>query len=696
MSTSMTTQEIIRLDAWRSVFEKTNRILSEQKVTVQIVAEENLPRGMDDVAGWTDGLDVHLNAKKVKEMLRQNDPLAAVLRLKGLNYHELCHVLYTPRMSDDIVRRIIKKARTTGDHKWWYSFNALEDQRIETWFTATYGSSRRYFEAVILEWIIRNGNAEAAILVYGRKYLSPRIRVQAGRVFKKKYGRDLYEEFKAVIDEYITLVLPTESMRAIQCIQKFYELLGDMQRMASAGLPPLVINDNGMQDGGHAPSRDDCGVPRAGRIIVKQARRARDKAEDMVEDAIDADDDEEARREAEANDGQNGQQGDDEAGDQDQTPQQGGKDTEQGTEAGAKEQGTNAGQAAGTDGDESPSSGAQVGQEADADGDGDSDGSGTDADAAGGGDGAGLGDAEVNPQRDDDRTLEDEIRDMVNDAYDDMDAVREDDWVQDDVDNLLDAVRAHEHNGRMEAQGAEARNNVVPPSESARLAVRRVTNILTRIRQEAEPETLKRQAHGRVDIRRALTRQSHETDMFKQWDSGSEEETGMEAVVLVDCSISMRDSMSDASAAMWALKRAFDKLDIRTTVLLYNTDHLVLFQPSDKANPAGVPNVSSNGGTNPTSALYQAQHILSKSHQPNKVLITVTDGQWQSDEKEIFKILKSMHRIGVTSMLLGLDRARERYGKHSHIEAHDLSSINELPKAALKLVGGIMRAATRV
>jgi hypothetical protein len=698
---TITTQDEIRLDAWRGVFEKTNRILSEQKVTVQIVPSDRLPQGMADVAGWTDGLDIHLNGEEIRKMLRQNDSLSAVLRLKGLNYHELCHVLFTPRMTDDFVRRVVEKATQSGDRKWWYAFNALEDQRIETWFTATYGSSRRYFEAVILEWIIKNGNAEAAILVYGRKYLSPRIRVQAGRVFRKKYGSvpingvpmDLYEEFKTVIDEYITLVLPTDAVRAFECVRRFHELLVIMQTAHAAQLPPLVINDNGMHDHGKAaPGRGDDCVPRQGRIMVKQARKARDKAEDMADEAMDADAEEEERREREGREAKpekgsgdkadDGQQGDGDAGDQDQQPQDGGQDSSTGQGDGDADQGQSA-------------AGDSQGQEADAEGDGESDGDGrsfAQGDTDGGGQGAGLGDAEVNPQNgDDDRTLQDEMKDLVEDAYDDMDEVREDEWVQEDVGNILDAVRAIEHNGRMEAQGAEARRNVQTPSESAKLAARRVQNILTRIRQEAEPETLKRQVHGRVDIRRALTRQAHEVDMFKQWDSGSEEETGMEAVVLVDCSISMGD-MTDASEAMWALKRAFDKLDIRTTVLLYNTDHLVLFQPSDRANPAGVPKVNANGGTDPTSALQQARRILTKSQQPNKVLITVTDGQWQSNDHEVRKIMKAIHRGGATSMLLGLDNARERYGKHHHVEAHDMRTIHDLPRAALKLVGGIMRA----
>lgn len=645
------TRDDIRLDAWSRVFEKTNRILSEQKVTVRI--RDDIPFGMEEVAGWTDGLDINLNAPMVRRMVTGNDPVAAVLRLKGLNYHELCHVLFTPRMTDDLVRTIMEKQKRTGDKKWWYSFNALEDQRIETWFTATYGASRRYFEAMILEWLIKDGTAESAILLYGRKYLTPAIRVQAGRVFTKKYGRDLYEEFKSVIDEYITLVLPTDGIRAKACIERFKELLDEMMSKAQAGLPQMPVNDNGMHDGN--PQRGDEGCARVGRVLVKNAREARDRAEAMVDDAIDADQEEQERRE----NGDHGQGSEDQASE----VQDAG---DKGLDANAEGEGEG-----------------QAGQDSSGSGQGES----ATPNGSGVGKGAGSEDAEISLD-----ASVDEWRELMNEAYDAMDDVRADEQVQNDIDNVLDAVRANENNGRMAAQGKEARTNSVPASEGARLAVRRISNILTRIRQEAEPETLKRQVHGRVDVRRALTRQAHEVDIFKQWDSGSEEETGIEAVVLVDTSISMAQVMSETAESMWALKRAFDKLDIRTTVMLYNYHHEILFQPSDKAHPAEVPAIRADGGTNPMSGLDQALRILSKSQEPNKVLITVTDGQWQCNDTEVRKLMKPMQRAGVVSMLLGLENAVAQNGAHHHTEAHDMTTIRDLPKAALKLVGGIMRS----
>lgn len=650
------TQESIRLDAWRSVFQRANRILSEQKVNVSIVDEPGNV-GMAEVPAWSDGLDIFLSGPKVKEMLKGNDALRAVLRLKGLNYHELCHVLYTPRMSDEITRRIVKKVEETGDQTWWYAFNALEDQRIETWFTATYGPSKRYFEATVLEWIIKNGTSESAVLIYGRKYLTPKIRVQSGRVFVKRYGQALYDEFKTVIDDYVTLVLPTESIKAFGRIADFVELLKRMQSMHGAPLPVLVIADNG---GNQCPQHGQEGVARNGRVYVQPAKQAARKAEAAVEDAIDADIAEELAR-AE-------------------------QDAEQQAEGQADGGGGSAQQSGTGQGSGSASSGATGGDI----------GSGAADGPPGGGAGSsGTTDDHVAKASEGD-DLQREFEQMVDQAHDDMDDVEHDDWVQQDVDRVLDAVNAAEDNGRMNAQGRAVGGATFPPNDKANMAVRKVHDILSRIRQEAEPETLWRQTHGRLDGRRWVQRQPHEIDVFKTWDHGNEEETGVEAVVLCDVSGSMSGILEQAATAIWALKRAFQKLDIRTTVLMFDTDHSVLYQPGEKAVAGGIPRLRPGGGTDPTSAMRQAERILMKSQAPNKVLITVTDGSWMGDENARRLLLRRMHAVGVVTMLLGLGNAHSHYGKHHHLEGHDISNIAELPKVALKLVARIMRNAIYV
>ena len=236
----------VRLDAWRSVFEKADRILCGKAINVKIVAKETIPSSMTDIPGWSDGETIHFNGPKVIDMLNTKDALAAVLRLKGLNYHELSHVLFTPRQSEELPRRVIERAKYDNDPTWWYAMNALQDQRIETWFTASYRPSRRYYEATVLQWILTDGNAEAGVLLHGRKYLSPKIRVRAEKVFRKKYPGDLYDRFCAVIDQYLTVVLPKDSVRALSLVGKYRTLL--QERWIVLGRPAIRLEVESLGD----------------------------------------------------------------------------------------------------------------------------------------------------------------------------------------------------------------------------------------------------------------------------------------------------------------------------------------------------------------------------------------------------------------------------------------------------------------
>lgn len=640
----------VRLDAWRSVFEKTNRIISGRPVTVQIVGANDIPNNLTNVPGWSDGEAVHFNGPMLRTMLSSNDPVSTVLRLKGLNYHELSHVLYTPRASDELPKRVIEKAKADGDYTWWYALNALEDQRIETWFAASYGASRRYFEAAVLQWLISDGKAEAAALMYGRKYLSTRLRAQAGVVFVKKHGKPMYDEFKVIIDAYLGVELPAQTIKALQLVSQYRDLLNKIQQ-SGANLPPMVVQDNGAACAGLHPDKRAGDVIRKGRTTVAANREAREAAQREIERAAAAD----KAFEAEAE------------GDSASTAGDPGTDPGDGNEAGM-----------------------------DADG-GDLQGNGAGAGTGGqqpGGQGAGDEAVEHEVLTPAEATLEDAIREMVDQAYDGLEDIKGDDKIRDDVNAVLDAVKATAQDGRIDALGKVASHQGTFAADAEHnMAVRKIVQFLTRIKIDNEPQINRRMVNGRLNLRRILTRRPNEVDIFDQWDEGSEDATGIEAVILVDVSGSMSGRMRDANGSVWALKRAFDKLEIKGTVMIFDTDHKVLYRATEKASGSMIPQVNSGGGTNPTSALAEAHKVLLKSNEPNKVLITVTDGQWNVNESENLRLMRSLTAMGATTMLLGLDDAVQSYGAHNHQISHDLDTVRELPKAALKVVTQIMRMA---
>lgn len=663
----------VRLDAWRSVFEKTNRILSGKALQVRIVGKDEVDgMGLGKVPGWSDGETINFNGPIVLDMLNQNDALAAVLRLKGLNYHELSHVLYTPRQSEELPKKVIERANADGDPSWWWAMNALEDQRIETWFTAAYGPSRRYFEATVLQWLLKDGNAEAATLLHGRKYLTPSLRVKAEKVFVEKYSADLMQRFQSVIDEYLTVVLPKDTLRAFTLISKYRDLCKEMQSQSGAPLPKLVIEDNGVHDG--TPGKHTQTVARSGRVTGKDAQDAASRAKQVV--AKSKIDDAKARKDL---------------ADQQQQGQDGGQDGQDTKGGGGSGQ-----QPSGAPGSTPAQGGGQQGGGSGGDGGGDSSQQGGQQQGGGvGGGGAGTdtGTHEVLPGGSGD-PLKDAIKDMIGEAQDNLDDVAADAELQDDVSRVLSAVKATINNGKQDAAGEIAhKGGTVNPSQETLVAQRRVRQVIQRIRTEVEPQILRRQDAGRIDVRRVLSRRPNENDIFTSYDEGMEDETGMEAVILCDISGSMGGVMTEASTALWTLKRAFDALDIRCTVLAFDTNHFIVYQPGQRAK-SKVSIISSMGGTDPTSALKQAQIIFSKSHAPSKVLVTITDGQWGGDPRVWRGLMRAMHQVGTTSMLLGLNGAQRAYGKHDHMIGHDLTSISELPRAVTKVVAQIMRTKT--
>jgi uncharacterized protein with von Willebrand factor type A (vWA) domain len=655
------------LDAWRSVFEKTDRILSGRPVQVRVVSPEVCSAmGMSEVAGWTDGELISFNGEMVADtMSKEKDPVRRVLAMKGLNYHELSHVLYTPRMSDELPRRVKERAQQAGDHDWWYAFNALEDQRIETWFTSTYRPSRRYFEATVIQYLLANGNAEVNILLHGRKYLSPRLRAKVRKAFITKYDQNLHDEFASVIDDYLQVLLPVETVKALGLVKRFYELLQQMK--ARAPLPVLIIEDNCGRAGQMPGKGNDEDAIRKGRILQREAKDAREAAQRDMEKAADAD---------EAEDAEDGEDGD---GDQDGKPSKG---------TGEGLRGTGLPDAIGKDGTQ-PGKGNRSAT------DSQSPGQITTEDATGdpGGQGAGRGHVEHRVLERDE--IKQAVQDMIDAAREAMEDVEADEGVRRDAEAVLDAVKAIMDNGRMNAQGDRGkRKESLEPTPEQQVTVRRVTNILSRIRADLEPQTMRRQVTGRIDPRRFMVRRPHEIDVFNAWDQGYEDETSIEVALLVDMSGSMSRIMADAAAALWALKRAFDKLEVRTTVIGFDDQHWILYQPQDKVQINNIEVYTSGGGTDPTSALQQAFYVLSKSHRPNKVLITITDGQWSSNDNDVAAIMKSLHKQGAVTCLLGLGHARRSGGLHHHETGHDIENIGELVKVATKIVSRIMQRVT--
>jgi Mg-chelatase subunit ChlD len=646
-----------RMDAWRSVFEKTDRIVSGKPINVRIV--EAPATNLTEAPGWTNGDDVFLNKDLLERELQKGvrGIESTVIGFKGVNYHELSHILLSPRLSDDISKRILDNAKRDGDFRWWYAFNALEDQRIETGFVSMFPPAARYFEVLAAKWLVDNPQqlAEAHILIHGRKFLPADLRYRVRQAFVQKYSEDLADRFEKVIDGFLPVVFPNDSVKAQQAVRDYRQLLLEMEKLnMGVGLPELGSADNDPRNIPDPRQKGREDLIRNGRANVRDQKRAKDAAKPLIA---------EAKKQDEL---------------QKQQPQQQPGQPGDGEGEGAEGEGFGQGQGQG-DGDGDSGQKSNIPQ------------SGGDTSIPGGGNGVSNDTGPMSENGILGPDAPDPLQQAMEKAQEALDDAMADPMLMEDIKATVDSIRAAS-NADGDVAGQYGAGTMKDVDGARNGIVRRLRHALEDIRLDLEPTWNRRENSGKVNMRRVLQRQPHEIDIFDHWYEGSEEEGGVEAVILIDLSGSMQNTLGQASEALWIVKRAFDELDVRTTVLGFSSTHTILYRPNEKAPKNQYKQFHAQSATEPTSALVEARNVLSNSHQPNTVLITITDGQWGGSTKAEALVV-SMRQAGTVTLLLGLDGAVRHYGKHQFELAEDIRSVNEIPKIAQTLVAAVMRKA---
>ena len=213
-------RERARLQILASIYQTANRVISGAPVRVSV--EDSL----FNAAAWTTGDEITFNADQIT-----GTDLLDIERMNGVNFHELSHVLYTPRSTSSLLTWIVKQ-RPTNQFRH-TAFNILEDQRIETMFTALYPSTAPWFSAAVSRWVLDEGKASATgyLFVRGRKYLDGRLR---GALRASFVNQELLPRVDAVIDEYRSLAFPTGVERAKDLIMEFSDILRVLQEASES------------------------------------------------------------------------------------------------------------------------------------------------------------------------------------------------------------------------------------------------------------------------------------------------------------------------------------------------------------------------------------------------------------------------------------------------------------------------------
>jgi hypothetical protein len=208
------TDEMNRLDSVGAVYQRADRIITgDSDIAVTIAHSKEMTE-----PSMTDGKDIVFNGKFINNVSDDT-----IIGLNGVNYHELAHVLFTPRVGSALGQYV-----TSNNMK--RAFNVLEEGRIERLLTTKYPTTTITLEAMTNDYVLRDHPSQwgnAFLTTTGRKYLPIAVRQIIADKFIAEHGLALAQEVHAIVHEYRTLAFPTDFGRAKELIAQLTNLIGN-------------------------------------------------------------------------------------------------------------------------------------------------------------------------------------------------------------------------------------------------------------------------------------------------------------------------------------------------------------------------------------------------------------------------------------------------------------------------------------
>lgn len=240
-----------KYNAIAGVYQTADSILTGSSVDVRIADFSQFQNGEQTHAmTHNDGQTIYINEKYLGEL---SDEM--LLSLNGMNYHEVAHLLFTPRIGSDFMKTIVAENLLPA-------FNILEDNRVDTFLSTRFPSVRASLIGSTLSALSTGSPEGAFLLTRGRRFLPIDLRQVSANAFINAYGTTLAKQVADVIDEYRFLSLPNgdESKRGLELVREFARLLdlygegnsGNSSESGESG------NSNESGDGGN--SQSDCGT----------------------------------------------------------------------------------------------------------------------------------------------------------------------------------------------------------------------------------------------------------------------------------------------------------------------------------------------------------------------------------------------------------------------------------------------------
>ena len=605
-----------RVVALSSVFTKALSVLTTHKISVNVVDRKEIR-----TPAWSSTKEVWLNLAEIKDDFTPR----SITSLNGLSFHELGHLRYTPRNGSRLITMI--KDSDNSDELW-QAFNSLEDSRIEFLLTGWLPSIKSWLTATMADYLLSDDEAitRAFPLVYGRKYLPLELRQLASDKFIKP---ELSQSLAKIIDDYNSLILTgndSNTDHAFNLVTEFCELLKE--------LPPLPQNPNDEEGtqvviriknpNGHdyRPSQGHESSSHRPASKEEQERNLKSAKRVVVEVTINS------------------------------TPQQEQSQSKEDNKADTKES-----MSKGKNPQGAPKQSNQPSFDEDTFGDLFNDDTDTNAPSPtpqSKSKNAGTEEGHTGSNQQVTDTLNDILNDVIEQLSKDINSIANQIGVKTELD------------GGTAKTPDKAKYKEVRVADELFILAKGFGVELERLRADYDPAWLNGERSGKLNANRYLL--GHDLDtVFDEWTEGRDDVTEIEAVILLDRSGSMDGTNADnAYKSMWAIKKALERVEARTTVVTFDYHTNLLYGADEKAGTT-IRDSGADGGTDPEEALLFAKRVFADSEKPIKVLFMITDGAWKSEQGE--KAVVEMKTAGVLTcqgLIAGQDLTDETLNNYRH------------------------------
>lgn len=276
------------------------------------------------------------------------------------------------------------------------------------------------------------------------------------------------------------------------------------------------------------------------------------------------------------------------------------------------------------------------------------------------------------------------------------------DQVRDMLDKMGSKARSSKENSRLDKMTEEAAeaagvgidkaaftHQMVPVSNEARSLRSQLTSVFMELIEQTAGGVSYGTRRGKmVPLDRRMGRRRFRSTVT----SNRRNELSIDVAILIDTSGSMSGYVQELGEAVWAIKGGVDDVAARARGLAqarvwsYNYGASLLMAEVKRTNPNLMIVPAANGGTSPVEALELAKKWMAGTSSRNRMLVMLTDGQWDGDVRAE-KLISEIHQLsGSTSVLFGLGQAVKRYGDHGFRHAIDITKLNVMPVATRNII----------